>query len=110
VSAHTFVPWKYSEHGGTFYIWGPGQAMVADGEMEEAYLARIRGVGRKATREEQEANAEFIVRAVNNHDELLAAANALVIPFDGAMWAGPPATLVAALDRLRLAIAKAEAP
>lgn len=41
--------------------------------------------------------------------ELIPAAHALLIPFDGAMWSGPPATLVSALDRLREAVAKAEA-
>lgn len=73
MSGHTPTPWTFDEHGGTFYVWGPGQAMVTDGDVDEGYVARMRGVGRGATVEEQRANAEFIVRACNAHEELLQA-------------------------------------
>lgn len=70
-------PW-HSDEPYFIYIWGPGQKMVADlGSGEEAYLARIRGVGRGATQEEQQANARLIVSAVNAYEAHQRAAEAL---------------------------------
>ena len=66
---HTPGPW-FSDG---IYIWAPrderreGTAMVADMplsfEDDAAHLARIRGVGRGATIEEQKANAALIAAA-----------------------------------------------
>lgn len=61
--AHTPGPWTAHECAGTFYVFADGQWMVADGETEEAWITRIRGVGRGATAEEQRANAELIAKA-----------------------------------------------
>jgi hypothetical protein len=60
---HAPGPWIYDSHGGCFYVWGKGHAMVADGDTEEGYITRMRGVGRGATVEEQEANARLIAAA-----------------------------------------------
>lgn len=61
---HTPGPWTAHECAGTFYVFAAdGQWMVADGETEEAWLTRIRGVGRGATEDEQRANAELIASA-----------------------------------------------
>lgn len=71
----TPLPWR-TDGFYCGYIWS-GDKMVADFPMDEdegTYLARMRGVGRGASRDEQVANAHFIVRAVNAHDRLVAAA------------------------------------
>lgn len=60
MSKPTEGPYTYDEHGGTFYVWGRGHAMVADGDTDEGYVARMRGVGRGATVEEQRANAALL--------------------------------------------------
>ncbi len=73
-AAITPLPWHTDGHY-CGYIWS-GDKMVADFPMDEdegTYLARMRGVGRGATHAEQQANAAFIVRAVNCHDQLVAA-------------------------------------
>lgn len=59
---HTPGPWVWDEHGGTWYVFGPNSAMVADSN-EELPLARVRGVGRGATSDEQRANARLIAAA-----------------------------------------------
>lgn len=66
-------PWTFDEHGGTWYVWGPHGAMVADGADDEP-VARMRGVGRGATPGEQRANARLIAHA----PELLATLEALL--------------------------------
>lgn len=79
VVGRTPGPWTFDEHGGTFYVFGPDGGMVADGDDAEPWIARIRGVGRGATVEEQRANAAHIVEACNAHDELVAALKTLRI-------------------------------
>ena len=77
-AAITPLPWHTDGHY-CGYIWS-GDKMVADFPMDEdegTYLARMRGVGRGATHAEQQANAAFIVRAVNCHDQLVAALEAV---------------------------------
>ena len=77
-AAITPLPWRTDGHY-CGYIWS-GDKMVADFPMDEdegTYLARMRGVGRGATHAEQQANAAFIVRAVNCHDQLVAALEAI---------------------------------
>lgn len=82
-------PW-HSDEPYFIYIWGPGQKMVADlGSGEEAYLARIRGVGRGATQEEQQANARLIVSAVNAYEAHQRAAEALRAMIDNSLCAVP---------------------
>lgn len=76
---------------------------IADGQLRGGLMLWNKEQFDAITEELQLAGAGF-----NADGELLAAANALVIPFEGAMWSGPPATLVAALDRLREAVKKAE--
>ena len=64
---HTPGPWHRDKEY-PIYVWGPGQKMVADlpspmdGD-EDTYLVRMRGVGRGATREEQDANCTLISAA-----------------------------------------------
>lgn len=65
---HTAGPWTSDEHGGSFYVWGPDMAMVADNENEGGFVdaevvARMRGTGRGATDEEKAANAALIALA-----------------------------------------------
>lgn len=90
-------PWTFDEHGGTFYVFGPGQAMVADGNLDDDYLARIRGVGRRASVEEQRANAAFIVEACNAHDDLVEILRAAMLYTD-------PGWDAALLERMRAAV------
>jgi len=81
-AAITPLPWHTDGHY-CGYIWS-GDKMVADFPMDEdegTYLARMRGVGRGATHAEQQANAAFIVRAVNCHDQLVAALEAMSFTF-----------------------------
>lgn len=56
-------PWTYDFHGGAFYVFGPQMEMVADGDSESEGITRIRGVGRGADDNEQEANARLIAAA-----------------------------------------------
>jgi hypothetical protein len=100
VSGHTPTPWHIDKPY-YIYVWGPGQEMVADIPVddEETYLARMRGVGRGATRDEQRANAEFIVRAANAHEDLL---EAVRVAYDCALHCKP-----IPLGTLAAAIAKA---
>lgn len=79
MSAHTPTPWRAVGQGGTAdggsskqhpcflgrILNDDGQVIVSDG----MFLGVI-----GATPEEAEANAEFIVRAVNSHEDLLAIA------------------------------------
>ena len=70
----TPLPWR-ADKCYCGYIWSDDK-MVADFPMDEdegTYIARMRGVGRGATQEEQMANAAFIVHAVNSHAQLVAA-------------------------------------
>ena len=56
-------PWIYDIHEGSFYIYShtkDGLNMVADGDPDDEGIARIRGTGRGASAEEQEANARLI--------------------------------------------------
>lgn len=66
-------PWKAHEHGGDWYVFA-GNAMVADGAIDEPWIARMRGIGRGATEAEQRANALLIAQAPDLA-RLLAAAN-----------------------------------
>lgn len=63
MSKHTPTPWRAVRVGNTLTIAGavPG------------YFAEIRGACEGAHGAMGEANAEFIVRAVNAHDDLVAA-------------------------------------
>lgn len=68
----TPLPWR-ADKVYCGYIWS-GDKMVADFPMDEdegTYLARMRGVGRGATQQEQQANAAFIVHACNRYDEAI---------------------------------------
>lgn len=64
-SAATPTPWKGDSYG--IYIWGPNMEMVADGDDEEAYLLRMRGVGANLP---IEANRDFLLAIVNSLPEL----------------------------------------
>lgn len=63
-------PWTADTHGGAFYIFGPDMAMVADGAPDEIGIARMRGVGRGASDEEQQANTILIATSPELLDEL----------------------------------------
>jgi hypothetical protein len=68
MSKHTPGPWTLEEHGGAFYIFGPDMAMIADNDDEGGFVprevvARVRGVGRGATVEEQQANGKLLAAA-----------------------------------------------
>ena len=94
---HTPGPWRRDKEY-PIYVWGPNHAMVADLPTldEDAYLARMRGVGRGATREEQDANCTLITAA----PDLLAA-------LKHTLWCGCPEGCDGR-DFARAAIAKAE--
>ena len=71
--AHTQMPWTYHLGRGTtprFHIQGKGGYQIASTtELERHPQAYEENAMR-------EANAEFIIRAVNNHEELLTIAKA----------------------------------
>ncbi len=63
-------PW-HTDEPYCIYIWSRDQEMLADlpvPDGEDAYLARMRGVGRGATRDEQRAIAQRILASVNALD------------------------------------------
>ena len=73
--SHTPGPWIYDIHEHTFYIFTKADMeMVADGDPDKPSIARMRGVGRAASSEEQEANARLIATA----PELLEACKRIV--------------------------------
>ena len=66
MSKHTKGPWSYSFCGGAFYIYGANNGMVACnplGDAPDGAIGMVRGVGRGASLEEQEANAALMARA-----------------------------------------------
>ena len=66
MSKHTKGPWSYSFCGGAFYIYGANGGMVACDPLSDApdgSVGMVRGVGRGASLEEQEANAALMARA-----------------------------------------------
>ena len=88
MSEHTPTPWKWQRRDGMvhscieadisvddfpfcIYIPCPPFALGATGML----VARTDGLG--ASAQQSEANTRFIVRAVNNHDRLLAACKAV---------------------------------
>lgn len=103
MSEHTPGPWNFDEHGGTFYVWGPRQSMVADGYTDEGYITRMRGVGRGATVEEQRANARLIAAAPDLYEALSYITGA--IEASGG-WDGDDEAFAKGMAALR----KAEAP
>ena len=91
---HTLVPWMLSDSHGLCVVSEKG--VVADLEKSRTSAE---------SSEESRANAEFIVRACNSHDALLAACKALMTRFEhtGEAWMDDPAMVQA-----RAVIAKAE--
>ena len=67
MSKHTPTPWSYSGTSGDTHIMGPPRA---GGRRTIAEVCPHNAV----SLEEQDANKEFIVRACNSHDALVAAA------------------------------------
>lgn len=66
ITKHTPTPWAISSNG--FNIYGPPDA--------EGQVTFVASIFRKPIQDIEDANAEFIVRACNAHDELLAACKA----------------------------------
>lgn len=105
----TPLPWR-TDGFYCGYIWS-GDKMVADFPMDEdegTYLARMRGVGRGASRDEQVANAHFIVRAVNAHDRLVAAVQRALDVEESVTQGVEKALRVGYKDILRAALAAAK--
>ena len=96
---HTPTPWNYSS------------GMVWAGRGEEIAVARAARDDEATSPCERDANAEFIVRACNAHDELLEALRSIVVDADRLIAETPrhalsqPYTVL--LDQARAAIAKA---
>ncbi len=65
---HTPIPWKIGTNRNTHYVISGGTVVVARCETFPVHSVEI-----------GEANAEFIVRAVNNFDALLAASKEALI-------------------------------
>lgn len=64
MSKHTAGPWFYDIHERSLYIFDVEDiVMVADGDPDDVGIARMRGTGRGADAEEQEANARIIATA-----------------------------------------------
>lgn len=99
---HTPTPWAVE--AGTSVIWGPAPSHDTrewGASLAEARVTFSRSYGRTVSREEADANAEFIVRACNSHDELLEALNLMVSNFAGLLNDDDH-------DRVHAAIAKAK--
>lgn len=98
MAAHTPIPWETTGRfiRGSIRVGRHGTPDVCDVYVDGNAPA------------EAQANAHFIVRACNNHEALLKAAKYLLAPFHGAMWVGKPEAMLAALEHLRAAVAKAE--
>src|SRR3990167_3757156 len=94
--------WRHDSHGGTFYVVTDAGNMVADGDTEEGYLARIRGVGRGASQEEMEANARVLAASKN----LYFACRRILESFNGYDLVDD--IPVGAIEDLRSAVAKVE--
>lgn len=73
---HTPGPWKHPRTPQDYGIVGPEDERIATTYHQPVHAGRILTVA------EQDANAEFIVRACNAHDDLLAACEAAVALFD----------------------------
>ena len=104
---HTPTPWRYGKKSLYFAegIFGPKQ------NGRDANWIADTDCGND---KEREANAQFIVTAVNCHDEMLAAleqvtAFAESVDEDGSDWLDDPIRLagLAAIQRARIIIAKA---
>ena len=114
MSKYTPGPWEFDSHGGCFYVLGPKGEMIADGDTDEGYITRMRGVGRGATEEEQGANARLIAASPDLLAELQEA-NAIIREQAMAIVKHVPGgepiyMLNIRLDEREAAIAKAEEP
>jgi hypothetical protein len=116
VSARTPGEWTFD---GILYIWAAPSKMVADlsaGMSDtDTYLARMRGVGRKATPEEQNANGYLMAAAPELLRELTSIRKVLsdvLVRAPGYDWNVDPLYLTlstgAALTSAQAAIDKAE--
>jgi hypothetical protein len=109
MSAHTPTPWRYeTEHTyGHATVYGKGRK---SGQHKQ-HVAQVWSGGERSMRV-AEANAAIIVRAVNAHDELVAALSALLdycagnVPYFGDKGDASRE----AFDRACAALAKAETP
>lgn len=104
--SHTPTPWKFD---GMLYIWGPTREMVADiifDDLEDKFpVLRMRGVGARLPQEE---NAEFIVKACNENEELHATVASLRAVLRELVEAYPRRTECGGTGRMNNAIAKAK--
>ncbi len=62
-SVHSPLPWKVEPAKGTLCAW-----LIATEDKVVAFVAQI-----LASNSEEDANAQLIIRAVNNHESLLSA-------------------------------------
>lgn len=98
MSKHTPTPWKVvTGLYGTTSIWADGEEMA---------ICPINYDGARRPPEESTANAEFIVRAVNCHDELLAALEDILASYD----ANDSRGIGEAIEESRAAIKTATTP
>lgn len=98
---HTPGPWKSDEMAedmALFHITGPDGRRVASVDCRTTFMEDV---------DEAAANAAFIVRAVNCHEELLAALKSMVSAFHPTQG-GSDIYCDAATNAARAAIAKAE--
>ena len=98
---HTTTPWVY--HSGM--VWKDGPDVFPQGDRDGVPIARMDRETDETVPTERDANAEFIVRAVNVHEELVEACR-LLIAWDESH---DNASLIStATSKARAAIAKAE--
>lgn len=107
---HTPTPWTT---GPDLANCGGGQNILADTETENsvriAHTSRVVYGGQELVGEPQaQVNAEFIVRAVNNHDGLLTALRDLFDLYDRGILRGDGGEVELAAHAAIMAIAKAE--
>lgn len=99
---HTSLPWEVGYHATGNKRDG---CLVYDKESKvhiAGLWASLRPVG------ECDANAEFIVRACNAHEDLLKALNGIITAHELNLWKTTNGTDNAVLNKIKQAIAKAQ--
>ena len=101
---HTPTPWSIGHSMERNYIYGGGSHLACIGSRENGFFIHDDG-----SLNESEANAAFIVRAVNSHDDLLEALETLLaLDTDGEAGCRiDPIEYGRALAMARAAVAKA---
>lgn len=102
-ATHTPTPWEVGETlGNTVAIWGSGS--------DEDLIARMNGDREDGSREQTEADADFLCLAVNGHDALVVAceaARSALVDYDGYLRQARCESFIPGLGQLIVTLADA---